>query len=116
MALPVEVSTFVNAASELDVAAFSVIRRAVAEATAEGRLDASDAPNLSASEFGELDAYVRAAFASRAEELRAVPGGLRSAIAQTELAAQSIWKRDRASEDLYEGLVGPFRAAGIPQV
>lgn len=111
--LPAEVEAFVEAASGLSAEALDRIRSAAAAATAAGSLDPSAAPTLSASEFSALDKRVRDLISPRAEELKVKPGGLRSAIALTKLAAQSIWRRERIPADQYEAFVGLFRAEGI---
>ncbi|MGI9821835.1 hypothetical protein [Agromyces sp. Marseille-Q5079] len=102
-----------DAASVLSAEAFDRIRRAAAAATAAGSLDPSAAPTLSASEFSALDRRVRDLISPRAEELTEKPGGLRSAIALTNLAARSIWRRERIAADQYEAFVGLFRAEGV---
>jgi hypothetical protein len=111
--LPAEVTVFVAGASQLPAETLDEIRQAVAAATASGVRDAAAAPKLSASDFSALDKHVRDMFAERAMELRARPGGLRAAIAQTTVAAQAIWKPGTLTPAQYRALVGPFAEAGI---
>jgi hypothetical protein len=110
--LPAEVTAFIAEASQLPAETLDEIRQAVAAATASGVRDVA-APKLSASDFSALDKRVRDMFADRAMELRARPGGLRAAIAQTTVAAQAIWKPGTLTPAQYRALVGPFAEAGI---
>lgn len=57
---------------------------------------------------------MRDAFGDRAMELRSGrPGGLRSAIARTTIAAQAIWKREQLGPEQFRAPTGPFEAVGI---
>ncbi|WP_326665491.1 hypothetical protein [Streptomyces sp. NBC_00385] len=112
--LPREVEAFVAAASRLTAESLDEVRRSVAAATAAGADDALRPPALSAARFSALKRHVRDAFGDRAMELRSGrPGGLRSAIALTTIAAQAIWKREQLGPERFRALTGPFEAVGI---